>query len=75
MKYEKETLINFEIHCICKRIQVEFEEFYEIKNAENQSSVNKDILSLDRRYCWIIDHNIVKFLKPEVSIVYSEVDQ
>lgn len=55
-------------------MQVKFEEFYEIKNAKNQSSINKDILSLERRYCWMIDHNNAKSLKPEASIVYSEVD-
>lgn len=55
-------------------MQVELEDFYEIKNAENQNSVKKDILSLERRWCWITDHNTVKSPKPEVSIVYSEVD-
>lgn len=55
-------------------MQVKFEEFSEIKNAKNQSSINKDILSLERRYCWMIDHNNAKSLKPEASIVYSEVD-
>lgn len=74
MKYQKEALIHFIIHCILKRMQVEFEEFYEIKNAGNQSSINNNILSLERRYCWMIDHNDVKSLKPEARIVYSEVD-